>query len=345
MRKVAIYPRVSTEEQARVEEGSIKNQIDSLEKYIQGENIKHDGKWGLLVGIYADEGYSAKSLQRPGIKRMLLDIYRKAIDTVLITEISRLSRSVEDWIHLRKFFEEHGASFIATRQNFDTSTAMGRAMLSFAIEFSQLERELTAERVKASYVARAGRGLWTGGAIPFGLEKGEKKGYLIVNPAKQIIVHEIFNTIIHKARDMASAVHMVNKAGYIRENGKPWDLKSLPTWIRNPALIGEMHMNRETKNEPQENKPEGDRFKVVAAVWEPVIEKEIWITANRILDERYGALKVGNWKHHHFFLSKLLLCPEGKKLTGASATSGNGSKFVHYRHSANIRPLSKLMVW
>ncbi len=118
MRKIAIYPRVSTEEQAKVEEGSIKNQIEALQKYIQGENLKHDGKWGTLVEIYPDEGYSAKSLQRPGIKKLLLDIYRRLIDTVVITEISRLSRSVEDWIHLRKFFEEHGASFIAARQKF-----------------------------------------------------------------------------------------------------------------------------------------------------------------------------------------------------------------------------------
>lgn len=336
MRKIAIYPRVSTEEQAKVEEGSIKNQIESLKKYIQGENLKHDDKWGELVGVYPDEGYSAKSLQRPGIKKLLLDIYRRVVDTVIITEISRLSRSVEDWIHLRRFFEEHDASFIATRQNFDTSTAMGRAMLSFAIEFSQLERELTAERVKASYIARAGRGLWTGGPIPFGLEKGEKNGHLNVSPVKQIIAGEIFNIVIHKARNIATAVEIVNQAGYYRENGKPWDLKTLPTWIRHPALIGEVHMNRETKDEDQERKPEGDRFKVVPAVWDPVVEKETWLSANRILDERYGDLKVGNWKHHDFFLSKILLCPQGKRLTGASGTGGNGTKYSHYRHSGNI---------
>lgn len=336
MRKVAIYPRVSTEEQAKVEEGSIKNQIESLQKYIQGENLKHDGKWGELVGIYADEGYSAKSLQRPGIKKLLLDIYRKVVDTVLITEISRLSRSVEDWIHLRRFFEEHGASFIASRQNFDTSTAMGRAMLSFAIEFSQLERELTAERVKASYVARAGRGLWAGGQIPFGLEKGDKKGYLIINPAKQIIAGEIFNIIINKARNITTAVELINQAGYHRENSKAWDIKSLPTWIRHPALIGEVHLNRRTKNMNQERKPEGDRFKVVPAVWEPVIAREIWLAANQILDERYGDIKVSTWKFHDFFLSKILLCPEEKRLTGASSTGGDGSKYSHYRHTGNI---------
>jgi site-specific DNA recombinase len=336
MRKIAIYPRVSTEEQAKVEEGSIKNQIESLKKYIQGENLKFDNNWGELVGVYADEGYSAKSLQRPGVKKLLLDIYRGVVDTVIITEISRLSRSVEDWIHLRKFFDEHGASFIATRQNFDTSTAMGRAMLSFAIEFSQLERELTAERVKASYVARAGRGLFTGGQIPFGLEKGEKNGYLKVNPTKQIIAAEIFNIVINKARNTAMAVELVNGAGYYREDGKAWDHKSLPNWIRNPVLVGEIHMNRDGKDRNQERLAETERFRVVQAVWEPVIDKEIWLAANRILDERYGDLRVGNWKHHDFILTKILCCPEGKRLSGASGTGGDGTKYSHYRHPGNV---------
>ncbi len=221
-------------------------------------------------------------------------------------------------------------------RNFDTSTAMGRAMLSFAIEFSQLERELTSERVKASFVARAGRGLWTGGPIPFGLERGKKNGHLIINPAKQIIAGEIFNIIIHRARNLATAVEIINQAGYYRENGKPWDIKSLPTWIRHPALVGEVHVNRTSKYEDQERKPESERFKIIPAVWEPVIEKEFWLAANQILEERYGLLKVGCWKHHDFFLSKILLCPEGKRLTGASCTGGNGTKYSHYRHSANI---------
>jgi len=184
MRKIGIYSRVSTEEQAQVEEGSIKNQIESLQKYVKAENMKHDETWGELIEVYKDEGFSAKDLKRPAIGRLLNDIYRGKIDTVIFTEISRLSRSVKDWIDLRKFFDDNDASFIASRQNFDTLNAMGRAMLNFAIEFSQLEREMTAERVKASCYARASRGLWTGGQIPYGLERTDRPGYLRVNAAE-----------------------------------------------------------------------------------------------------------------------------------------------------------------
>jgi site-specific DNA recombinase len=133
---VGIYARVSTDEQAEVREGGTKNQIESLKKYVQGENVKSDGKWGSLIDLYVDDGFSAKTLQRPNLVRLLRDIAKGKVDTVLITEISRLSRSVKDWIHLREFFADNGTNFISTRQSFDTSSATGRAMLDFAITFA-----------------------------------------------------------------------------------------------------------------------------------------------------------------------------------------------------------------
>ena len=74
MKKVAIYVRVSTDEQARVEEGSLKNQVEELKKYVEGENHKQNGNWGRIVDIYMDDGYSAKNLKRPHIARLLSDI-------------------------------------------------------------------------------------------------------------------------------------------------------------------------------------------------------------------------------------------------------------------------------
>ncbi len=105
--------RVSTDEQAKVEEGSIKNQEESLRRYVDGENLKHSGKWGFIVDVYTDDGYSAKSLNRPAVRKLLFDISKGCIDTVMITEISRLSRLVKDWIDLRAFLQEHQASFIS----------------------------------------------------------------------------------------------------------------------------------------------------------------------------------------------------------------------------------------
>ena len=337
MRKVAIYARVSTDEQAKVEEGSIKNQRESLERYVRGENLKHDGAWGTLIETYVDDGYSAKNLNMPAVKQLLLDLYSGKIDTVLFTEISRLSRSVEDWIHLRKFFEEYDAAFVASRQNFDTSTAMGRAMLNFAIEFAQLEREITAERVRASYQSRAGRGLWTGGPIPFGFDKTDKNGYLEVNTAKQIIANEMIDILLERSGYLAKAVFLINKEGYRRPNGSPWDEDSFARWIRQRALIGEVEVNRKNKEKNQAYLPDSEKVKIVPAVWDPLVEPERWLRANELLRQNYRKLKVEKWRYHDFILSGLVKCPNGIRLVGTSGKSHTDEKYVYYIHPPKVK--------
>lgn len=333
MKKVALYARVSTEEQAKVEEGSIKNQIGGLEKYVEGENLKESGKWGVVVDIYKDEGFSGKSLERPEIKRLLKDISKNKIDTVIITEISRMSRSVRDWIDLRAFFDDNEAAFISIRQKFDTSNAMGRAMLNFAIEFAQLEREITAERVKISYQARAGRGLWPGGPVPYGLDlTPDRPGYLQVNAAKQIIAEEILDIFLNRAGYVAKALTLIREAGYKRDHGLDWDESSLIRWIRHRAIIGEVDVNRKTRNKDQARLPEADRHRVVQAVWSPVVAQEKWLRANSLLDENYRNLKVPKWKHHEFLLTGLIECPEKVRLIGGSGWGRSKKKYVQYRH-------------
>ena len=333
MRKVAIYARVSTEEQAKVEEGSIKNQVSGMEKYVEGENLKEGGSWGVIVGIYKDEGFSGKSLERPEIKRLLKDISKHKIDTVIITEISRMSRSVRDWIDLRSFFEENDAAFISVRQRFDTSNAMGRAMLNFAIEFAQLEREITAERVKVSYQARANRGLWPGGPVPFGFDlTPDRPGHLQVNAAKKIIADEILDTFLNKAGSVSKTVSLLKEAGYKRDRGLEWDDSSLIRWIRHRSLVGELEVNKKVKNKSQGKLPEGERYKIVKTVWSPIVDPELWTQANALLDENYRKLKVNKWKHHEFLLTGLIECPKGVRLIGGSGWGRSGKKYVQYKH-------------
>lgn len=80
-----------------------------------------------------------------------------------------------------------------------TSSAMGRALFNFAIQFAQPEREMTVERVTSSYRSRAERGLWIGGVVPFGLKKTERKGYLEVDTANQIISDDLLDILINEA--------------------------------------------------------------------------------------------------------------------------------------------------
>src|SRR5690606_24112258 len=74
MKKVGICIRVSTEEQARIQDASLVSQRKRLEEYVEGQ-CRRDPKWGRIVGIYCDEGRSAKDMNRPEFQRLLQDVW------------------------------------------------------------------------------------------------------------------------------------------------------------------------------------------------------------------------------------------------------------------------------
>ena len=134
LRKVAYYIRVSTEEQAQNPEGSIKNQEERLKLTLRLKNEM--ALFGEFAGIYVDAGRSGKDMNRPELKRLLKDIQAGAITMVMVTELSRLSRSIKDFSEIWEFMQRHECGFLSLRENFDTSTAAGEMMLYSIANFA-----------------------------------------------------------------------------------------------------------------------------------------------------------------------------------------------------------------
>ena len=61
---------------------------------------------------------------------MLSDIAGGRIDTVMVTELSRINRSVVDFLAFMKFCKDHGADFICLQYDFDTTTPMGKMLIT-----------------------------------------------------------------------------------------------------------------------------------------------------------------------------------------------------------------------
>ena len=72
MKRVGIYLRVSTEEQARIQDGSLVSQNQRLIEYIDGQN-QRDKNWGIIVDIYCDDK-SGKDMNMPEFQRLLQDV-------------------------------------------------------------------------------------------------------------------------------------------------------------------------------------------------------------------------------------------------------------------------------
>ena len=155
---LAGYIRVSTEMQ--VERDSLINQEEVIKGFARSKNKE--------VRIYKDAGISAKNKDRPAFQEMLGDIRKGLVESIVVTKLDRITRSLKDLIFLKEFFEEHGVSFVSITQNLDTSTPMGRFSFYILGLVAELEREMTAERVAEDMRNRAKRKKWNGGVVPYG---------------------------------------------------------------------------------------------------------------------------------------------------------------------------------
>lgn len=186
IRKVAIYARVSTTNQA--EEGySIDGQIDSLEKYCEAMG------WD-VYNKYIDAGFSGGSLKRPEMANLINDVKKGLFDTVLVYKLDRLSRNVRDTLYLIKdVFNINKIDFVSIQENIDTSSAMGTLFLTLLSAIAEFEREQIKERMQLGKLGRAKAGksmMW--GRTSYGYDYQKETGSLIINPAQSLVVKYIF---------------------------------------------------------------------------------------------------------------------------------------------------------
>ena len=160
MKKAAIYSRKSL---FTGKGESIENQIELCRNYL--ERYYPDVT---DFSIYEDEGFTGGNTNRPKFQQLLKDIKSGCIDVLICYRLDRISRSVADFATTYNMLEEHNVSFVSLKEQFDTSTPMGKAMLYISSVFAQLERETIAERVRDNMLLLSKTGRWLGGQEPFG---------------------------------------------------------------------------------------------------------------------------------------------------------------------------------
>ncbi|KRN64018.1 Resolvase domain protein [Carnobacterium maltaromaticum DSM 20342] len=125
------------------DEQHLDRQLDQLKKYGVEKIIK--------------EKYTGTKKSRPGIEELLKII--RTNDTVVVESISRLGRNTLDILTLLQHLEKEKVEFISLKENMDTSTPTGKAMLQMMSVIAELERNLLAERVKEGITASRRRGV------------------------------------------------------------------------------------------------------------------------------------------------------------------------------------------
>ena len=150
--RIAIYSRKSV---FTGKGDSIENQIQLCKEYV---NLHYPGENS--IEIYEDEGFSGGNINRPKFQELLKDAREKKFDCLICYRLDRISRNVSDFSTLIEELNDLKISFVSIKEQFDTSTPMGRAMMYISSVFAQLERETIAERVRDNMIELAKQGSW-----------------------------------------------------------------------------------------------------------------------------------------------------------------------------------------
>ena len=137
-----------------------------------------------LAEVIVDAGESAKSLNRPGMEKLLALVDTGAIDTVLIAKLDRLTRSVKDLAELLERFTRRGVSLVSVAESLDTGTAAGRLVLNIMTAVSQWEREAIGERTRDAMHHKRADGERVG-TVTFGWRMASDGLHLEMDPEEQ----------------------------------------------------------------------------------------------------------------------------------------------------------------
>ena len=171
-KRCAIYTRKSTEDGLEQDFNSLDAQREACSAYI----LSQAGEgWEQVDDLFDDGGWSGGSMERPGLQQLLDDVRSGKVDVIVVYKVDRLTRSLADFAKIVEVLDDNEASFVSVTQAFNTTTSMGRLTLNVLLSFAQFEREVTSERIRDKVAASKKKGMWMGGAIPFGFRLEDRK--------------------------------------------------------------------------------------------------------------------------------------------------------------------------
>lgn len=349
--KIAIYSRKSV---FTGKGESIENQIELCKNYC--DNYLKDNNIEYI--IYEDEGFSGKNTNRPRFKELLNDIKSKKINILICYRLDRISRNVADFSSTLELLQANGCDFISIKEQFDTSTPMGRAMIYIASVFAQLERETIAERVKDNMLQMAKVGKWLGGQLPLGY-CSEKISYLDEEMkqrtfAKLVPISDELNIIsyIYDLYIVKNSIREVakdlNLKGLKSKNGGSFDITQIKRTLRNPLYVKSSdavhkylaNNNYNVFGSPNGNgyltynkKTDTDNLIVAVAAHKGVIPENKWLEVQQTLDANKEkiASRSGTGQNNSLF-SGLLKCGKcGSSLViKYNSKNKKGDSYIYY---------------
>jgi len=343
--KVAIYTRVSTEDQAR-EGTSLEVQREFLISYAKREG------WEIYYPekdrIYEDDGYSGYTTERPALKKLLSDAKKKKFEMIIVHKIDRFSRNLRDLLNLVDELESLNISFKSATEVYDTSNSAGKMMFQQLGSFAEFERNRIKERVFPGMVKGVERGNWQGARYsPYGYSYNkldpEKKLRVVKEEAG--IVNLIYTMYLSGQSTQQIAGYFYKKDYKTRSGGK-FNTKLICDILKNQVYLGNLVWNTHHYDKKQKTLKgcryiRNDASKVIIAKGkhEAIICQEDFDAVQKKLEQaRKGVVKKCN--SNDYPLTGILFCARcGNRFQGCINVASRENKKTktkrrYYRCSA-----------
>ena len=294
IKNVAIYCRVSTEEQKKFGI-SVDDQKNSLTEYCKRNKYK-------IYDYYIDEGVSAGTIsKRKEFVRLLKDLDN--IDLIIFTKLDRFSRNVRDANNLLVELDKHNTSFKAIDEDdIDTSTADGRFIFNLKVNLAEHERNKDSERINRvnNYKYKVAKTVCTGAKI-FGYDIDKNK-HLIINEKEAEQLNELYDYYLKTAS-------LVKTHQWFKNNVGNKSIGSIRNYLTDTKYIGKFTT---TKNK-----------ELIEDFCPPIIDEDKFYRVQKEL-KRNIKIYNSNTKRDYIF-SGLIICKEcGFKMAGGTRGAKTG---------------------
>ncbi|MFD4527130.1 recombinase family protein [Streptomyces sp. NPDC058470] len=234
VKRVALYARVSTKEQA------LGYSMDGQEE----DGIAHIdmSPFLTLFKVYRDPGVSGTKFSRPDLDSLREDIKNGLVDAVLVKAMDRIGRSERVLMPWFWMLEEAGVATISLTQDIDTTTSNGKSSLSVFIAQAQAEWNAIRERTIGGLNAKARSGGWVCGVPPYGYElegRGQRGGSKVVLHHEEIeILKKAAHCILDKGYSLDRTADALNADSHRTRSGVRWTGPNLRLRLQGPILDG-----------------------------------------------------------------------------------------------------------
>ena len=295
MLRVALYIRVSTEEQA-LHGDSIEAQKQALRDYAEKNQYK-------IIDYYIDDGFTATSLNRPNLQRLLNDIKEGKVDLVIFTKIDRWSRGVRNYYKIQDVLDTHKVHWKTIFENYDTSTAAGQLHINIMLSVAENEAAVTSERIKAVFNNKVKNKEVITGKVPKGYKIENKK--LVIDKETVHIVENIFS---HFETHQSKRATM----NFLRDElGINLSYKTISNMLRNSLYKGE--------------------YRGIVDYCPSIIDKKRFDKIQILLKRNIST----NTSNRIYLFSSLLVCSHCNHNIGGFNTKHNDKFFFNYRCNYN----------